>query len=165
MSIILPNLNHSFISPVPIPVPVPDSGSGSRFPAFPYAHQIDDNAVRRLIYHERTSFDFGELVVMIGLVQQQKWQNIAEERNKAKEPIVVIVLEVCKKPDEISINCNQNILSEEVVCLDSEAQCARDTVLTISCVRCVILSIRWRSSTHTFSIDVSVDFLVHVRCH
>ena len=24
MSIILPNLNHSFISPVPVPVPVPD---------------------------------------------------------------------------------------------------------------------------------------------
>ena len=39
MSIILPNLNHSFISPVPVPVPVPDSGSGSgsRFPDFPYA--------------------------------------------------------------------------------------------------------------------------------
>ena len=31
MSIILPNLNHSFISPVPVPVPVPDSGSGSGF--------------------------------------------------------------------------------------------------------------------------------------
>ena len=43
MSIILPNLNHSFISPVPVPFPVPvpvqvpDSGSGSRFPGFPYA--------------------------------------------------------------------------------------------------------------------------------
>ena len=42
MSIILPNLNHSFISPVPVPVPVPvpdsGSGSGSGFPCFPYAH-------------------------------------------------------------------------------------------------------------------------------
>ena len=42
MSIILPNLNHSFISPVPVPVPVPvpdsGSGSGSGFPGFPYAH-------------------------------------------------------------------------------------------------------------------------------
>ena len=39
MWIILPNLNHSFISPVPVPVPVPDSGSGSGsgFPGFPYA--------------------------------------------------------------------------------------------------------------------------------
>ena len=41
MSIILPNLNHSFISPVPVPVPVPvpdsGSGSGSGFPGFPYA--------------------------------------------------------------------------------------------------------------------------------
>ena len=43
MSIILPNLNHSFISPVPVPVPVPvpdsgsGSGSGSGFPCFPYA--------------------------------------------------------------------------------------------------------------------------------
>ena len=50
MSIILPNLNHSFISPVlvlvPVPVPVPvldsgfripDSGSGSGFPGFPCA--------------------------------------------------------------------------------------------------------------------------------
>ena len=63
--------------------------------------QINDNAIRRLIHHERTFFDFRELVVMIGLVQQQKWQNIAEERNKTKEPIVVIVLEVWKKPDEI----------------------------------------------------------------
>ena len=32
MSIILPNLNHSFV-PVPVPVPFPDSG----FPGFPYA--------------------------------------------------------------------------------------------------------------------------------
>ena len=42
MSVILPNLNHSFISPVPVPVPVPvpdsGSGSGSGFPGFPYAH-------------------------------------------------------------------------------------------------------------------------------
>ena len=30
MSIILPNLNHSFV-PVPVPVPVPDSGSVSGF--------------------------------------------------------------------------------------------------------------------------------------
>ena len=43
MSIILPNLNHSFISPVPVPVPVPfpvpdsGSGSGSGLPGFPYA--------------------------------------------------------------------------------------------------------------------------------
>ena len=35
MSIILPNLNHSFISPVP--VPDSGSGSGSGFPCFPYA--------------------------------------------------------------------------------------------------------------------------------
>ena len=35
MSIILPNLNHSFISPVP--VPDSGSGSGSGFPGFPYA--------------------------------------------------------------------------------------------------------------------------------
>ena len=42
MSIIPPNLNHSFISPFPVPVlvPLPDSssGSGSGFPGFPYAH-------------------------------------------------------------------------------------------------------------------------------
>ena len=39
MSIILPNLNHSFISPVPVPVPDSGSGSGSGsgFPGFPYA--------------------------------------------------------------------------------------------------------------------------------
>ena len=46
MSIILPNLNHSFISPVPVlvPVPVPDSGSGSGsgFPDFPYARKLWD---------------------------------------------------------------------------------------------------------------------------
>ena len=44
MSIILPNLKHSFICPipvpvlvlVPVPVKVPDSGSG--FPGFPNAH-------------------------------------------------------------------------------------------------------------------------------
>ena len=44
MSIILPNLNHSFISPVAVavPVPVPDSGSGSGsgFPGFPYARLL-----------------------------------------------------------------------------------------------------------------------------
>ena len=34
MSIIFPNLNHSFV-PVPVPVPVPDSG----FPGFPYARK------------------------------------------------------------------------------------------------------------------------------
>lgn len=35
MSIILPNLKHSFICPVPVPIQilVPDSG----FPSFPYA--------------------------------------------------------------------------------------------------------------------------------
>ena len=45
MSIILPNLNHSFV-PVPVPVPVPDSGfripvpfPDSGFPGFPYAPQ------------------------------------------------------------------------------------------------------------------------------
>ena len=40
MSIILPNLNHSFISPVPVPDSGSGSGSGSRsgFPGFPYAH-------------------------------------------------------------------------------------------------------------------------------
>ena len=41
MSIILHNLNHSFICPVPVPVPVPvpfpDSVSGFRIPTFPYA--------------------------------------------------------------------------------------------------------------------------------
>ena len=37
MSIILPNLNHSFISPVPVPVPDSGSGSGPGFPGFPYA--------------------------------------------------------------------------------------------------------------------------------
>ena len=37
MSIILPNLNHSFISLVPVPVPDSGSGSGSGFPGFPYA--------------------------------------------------------------------------------------------------------------------------------
>ena len=41
MSIMFPNLNHSFISPVPVPVPVPvpdsGSGSGSGFSGFPYA--------------------------------------------------------------------------------------------------------------------------------
>ena len=40
MRIILPNLKHSFISPIPVPFPfpVPDSGSGSGsgFPGFPY---------------------------------------------------------------------------------------------------------------------------------
>ena len=36
MSIILPNLNHLFISPVPDS----GSGSGSAFPGFPYARQI-----------------------------------------------------------------------------------------------------------------------------
>ena len=35
MSIIFPNLNYSFISPVP--VPVPNSGSVCGFPDFPYA--------------------------------------------------------------------------------------------------------------------------------
>ena len=50
MSIIIPNLNHSFISPVlvhvpvPVPVRIPDSGSGSGsgsgFLGFPYAHSI-----------------------------------------------------------------------------------------------------------------------------
>ena len=45
MSIILPNLNHSFISPVP--VPVPDSGSGSRFPGLPYAHfNVNSQSIR-----------------------------------------------------------------------------------------------------------------------
>ena len=40
MSIILPNLKHSFISPIPVPVPVPGSGfriPDSGFPGFPYA--------------------------------------------------------------------------------------------------------------------------------
>ena len=40
MSVTLPNLNHSFISPVPFPDPVSGSGSGSRFPCFPYAREI-----------------------------------------------------------------------------------------------------------------------------
>ena len=40
MSIILPNLNHSFISPVLVPVPDSGSGSGSGFPCFPYARWI-----------------------------------------------------------------------------------------------------------------------------
>ena len=37
MSIILPNLNHLFISPVLVPVPDSGSGSVSGFPGFPYA--------------------------------------------------------------------------------------------------------------------------------
>ena len=41
MSIILPNLNHSFISLVPVPVPDSGSGSGSGFPGFPYAPPLD----------------------------------------------------------------------------------------------------------------------------
>ena len=53
MSIILPNLNHSFISPVPVPVPVPDSGSGPRFPGFPYAlhKKVKKSHVSHLYVH------------------------------------------------------------------------------------------------------------------
>ena len=46
MSIILPNLNHSFISPVPVPVPVPVPDSGSGFPCFPYARNENINQVK-----------------------------------------------------------------------------------------------------------------------
>ena len=64
-------------------------------------HQIKANATRVIIYYEHTFSDFGEVVVMTGLAKPQKWQKIADERNEAKEPIVFIVLEVGKKPDEI----------------------------------------------------------------
>ena len=44
MSIILPNLNHSFV-PVPVPVPFPDSGSvsGFRIPDFLVFHTPQTN--------------------------------------------------------------------------------------------------------------------------
>ena len=62
MSIILPNLNHSFISPVPVPVPVPvpdsGSGSGSGFPCFPYAPQLGLNYPHRCIENKLTSINF-----------------------------------------------------------------------------------------------------------
>ena len=41
MSIVLPNLNHSFVS---VPVPFPDSG----FPGFPYAGKYTVFNVKRL---------------------------------------------------------------------------------------------------------------------
>ena len=61
MSIILLNLNHSFISPVPVPVPVPvpdsGSGSGSGFPCFPYAQRqpsrVSYKIVTRLSYGKK----------------------------------------------------------------------------------------------------------------
>ena len=42
MSIILPNLKRSFISPIPVPVPVPDPDPDSKFPGFPYALILDN---------------------------------------------------------------------------------------------------------------------------
>ena len=57
MLIILPNLKHSFISPVPVPVPDSGSGfgSGSGFPGFPYArggliYLYDENTNSKQLY-------------------------------------------------------------------------------------------------------------------
>ena len=45
--------------------------------------------------------DYGEVVVAIGLAQHQKRHKIAEDWKVAKQPTVISVLEVRKKPDEI----------------------------------------------------------------
>ena len=42
-----------------------------------------------------------EIVVTIVQAKRPKWQSKEEDWNEAKEPIVIIVLEVRKKPDEI----------------------------------------------------------------
>ena len=54
MSIILPNLKHSFISPIPVPVRVP-------VPAFPYARR--DRSMR-LVFYLVSSFGFFLLLSM-----------------------------------------------------------------------------------------------------
>ena len=38
---------------------------------------------------------------MTGLAQQEKWETIEQVWNEAEKPIIIIVLEIRKKPDEI----------------------------------------------------------------
>ena len=61
MSIILPNLNHSFISPVP--VPVPGSGSGFGFPGFPYA-PCEKHGMHGTVYEEVSSGLMWQVIVI-----------------------------------------------------------------------------------------------------
>ena len=90
MSIILPNLNHSFISPVPVPfpVPVPDSGSGSGsgFPGFPYTRPdpLRLRSLQNSTWRAAISTIAPSKTALFGCLVHGRWKNGLATRPKGK---------------------------------------------------------------------------------